>query len=117
MEDFIRREGHHLGNEKDADDMKIAINTLDRLIEDDYLDNSLKFHKEKWGNVDIKFIPNDDEGNSIAEFVYDKAKTEKDKEQARKEFKIAADHSEYMVAQDLDFLFEVLKKKIRHWWD
>ena len=119
MEEYIRKFGHHLGNEKDADDMKIAINTIDRLIEDEYLENALKWHKEKWGSVDIKFIPvtDDDSGCSTAEFVYDKANTEKDKEQARKEFKIAADHSEYMIGQDLDFLFNFLRKKIRHWWD
>lgn len=118
MEEYIRKEGHHIGNEKDADDIKIAINTIDRLIEDTYLENALKWHKEKWGNVEMMFIPIlEDKRCSRVEFVYDKAKTEEEKEQARKEFKIAAEHSEYMIRQDLRFLFGFLRKKIRHWWD
>jgi len=117
MEKYFRIDGHHLNSDKEADQMKVTVNILDRLINDDYLSNALKPHKEKWGEMEFKFNKCEDSNLSTLEFIYEKANTEKEKKQCRKEFKLAGDHSEYMLNQDLEYLLKLFRKYIRHWWD
>ena len=116
MEKYIRKHGHHIGCERDADNIKVAVSLLDRLIKDDHLDNAMKQHREKWGRMKFNFIDIDGNGSRL-ETTYGKAKTEEDRKKAEKEFRRCAKHSEYMLERDLDLLFKVMRKHIRHWWD
>jgi Holliday junction resolvase-like predicted endonuclease len=92
--------------------MKLCVMLLNRIIDDNYLFNVYKYHDEKWGDLDMIF--NDD--NSI--HIYrPKVITEEDKIQERKEDKILRKREDYLQKQDINFLFDTMKKHILTWWD
>ena len=118
MEKNFRKYGHHTMAERDADNMKIAVNLLDRIIKDEYHEMVYKHHDEKWGEMDFQFIPCEDrEGFSELHVEYANAKTDEDKKQQRKEYKQLMKRPEELKAQDKDMLFKILKKHIFTWWD
>ena len=123
MENCIRNYGHHVYAERDADQIKLAINLLNRLIEDEYHENVFKDHDEKWGDTHLNWKKADGQEFGYKEEVCtlditrDNVKTEKDKEQERKEFRRLSPKVEEQRKQDIDFLFDYMKKHIQGWWD
>jgi len=118
MEHQIRTFGHHTRNIEDADNIKICVNLLTRLIEDDYHEMAFKKHDEKWGDIELKTKPLEDNPDLYSvDFHRDGIKTEKDKEQERKEFQRACKHEANLREQDLDMLFKNMRKYIQTWWD
>ena len=57
MEIQIREYGHHVNKDRDADNIKVCVNLLDRLIADEYSEMAFKRHEEKWGEADFTFTP------------------------------------------------------------
>jgi len=118
MEDLIRNRGQHLYREKDADKIKLCINLLNRLIKDEYHEMVFKDHDKKWGESHFNFIPlNDGSECSQLEITYDNAITDKEKNQQSKEFRKLSPKVEEQKKQDIDFLFDYMKKHIQGWWD
>jgi hypothetical protein len=111
-EKYIRKHGHHVGAGKDADNIKIAINLLDRLIKDNYMDQAFVPHKKKYGESHMNF-----EGNKLIIIHDNEPKNEKEKNQERELFKRCCTREDYLRHQDLEFLFNHLKKHILSWWD
>lgn len=116
-EHLIRNHGHHLYKDKDADNIKLCVNLLDRLIEDDYHKHAFKAHDKKWGEADFQWKDTKD-----AEFVemlikHENVKTPKDKEKEKEDFKRAINHEDHLKKQDLDMLFNTMRKHIQGWWD
>ena len=111
-EQNIRYNGHHVRNIEDANKIKTCVLLLDRLIEDDYHEKVSKKYHEKWGRPELNF--NDDRSVAI---THANVKTEKDREQERKDFKRTMDKEEEMIKQDLELLFKTMRKHIRSWWD
>ena len=115
QEKFIRLHGYHANHLKDARDIKVAILLLDRIIKDEYHKNVFKHHDKKWGDIDIKFIP---EGNmNKIEVIRKNIRTKEDEEQEKKESKYLYKKVDMMKKQDIEFLFDHLKKHIEAWWD
>ena len=110
-EQFIRKYGCHVHNERDADEIKVCINLLDRIIKDEYHENVFKDHYKKWGEPKMEF-----EGN-VLNITHPKAITDKDKKQERKEFRRIMDKPEQMKKQDIDYLFKLMARNIQGWWD
>jgi hypothetical protein len=118
MEKNIRKNGIHLRAEQDADKMKLCVNLLDRLIEDDYVHNALKYHDRKWGEGEFEFTPVDGKKHLTSlDIIRHKVKTPKDKEQEQKEWRVCLDRSDNLQVQDLELLFKLMRKHIRSWWD
>ena len=87
-EQQIRIHGHHVDKDKDADNIKVCVNLLDRLINDEYHEAAFKRHEERWGEAKFRF--EDVEGmpeHQELHIDYPKVLTEKDKERERKEQK------------------------------
>lgn len=112
------RNGYHLYAEKTADQIKLCVLLLDRLIKDEYHLHAHKRHDEKWGGPELQFYDLEDQpGYSGIDISHKNVKTKKDEELERKDFKRACNHQEQLIEQDLDMLFKTMRKHIRGWWD
>lgn len=121
VEKLQRKYGNSTSSEKVADQIKLAVLLLDRLIKDEYLENVLKPHEEKWGESEMIFTPIDptegDEGMSTLDFKVEKAITEEEQAQESKERMILYKHETKLRQQDLDMVFKHIRKYIEGWWD
>jgi hypothetical protein len=106
---FRSKHAMAVDSEKLADQIKRCSLVLDRLIEDDY--TAFDKHDEKWGEISMEF-----EGNKL-NIERPNAVTEEDKVKESKEFLDCCEHEDYLINQDLEFLFDTMKKHIRSWWD
>jgi len=100
----------YVGQEKDKEKMKICIYLLNRLISENYDDNAFYFHNKKWGKLRYN------ESNFFPMLTRSKIRTKEDAEQERKEFQRLMFHEDYLINQDLDYLFKLLKRHLRKWW-
>lgn len=118
MEILHRTYGHHVDNDKTADQIKLCKLLLKRLIADDYLMNATKYHDQKWGDLEI--FTEEIEGRSNCVSVH--TKTTKDLTEKEKKIEDELRHGLYrhadkMKEQDLDMLFRIMRKHIQGWWD
>ncbi len=116
---YIRKYGHHVHAERDADNIQVCVNLLQRLMDDEYHEMVFKSHDEKWGKV--KFIwddcGEDKPGYSSLRIERPGVKTKEDEEQERKEYIRLCDHEEDLRQQDIRYLFKMMRKHIQGWWD
>lgn len=114
----MQRNGIHLHREATADKIKVCKLLLKRLIDDDYLVNTLKNHEEKWGELEMKFVhfKNNSEYGEI-EFKVENANTDEEKKEEDKARHRLYKHSDYLQKQDLDMLFKNMRCYIQGWWD
>jgi hypothetical protein len=115
----FRNANFYVGQKKDADKMKICINALDRLIEDRYDEHAFKKHDEKWGKAEFNFEPKDDKTPEYKQCIitHKNVQSEEDDKKERKDFKRAVEHEDMLRQQDLDLLFNTMRKHIRGWWE
>ena len=117
-ERLIRHHGHHLYHLKDADKIKICVNLLDRLINDEYHEMAFKNHEKKWGEMQLNFKDAADyPGMHEAVITHPNVKTDEDKKAERKEFRRCSKHEADLREKDLDLLFKMMRKHIQSWWD
>lgn len=116
MEECIR--DSYVGSDKEADNIKLCVYLLDRLMKDVYFEMAFKKHFEKWGDIELEFKPieGDDEYSEVL-FNQKNVNTKEEKEKSRIDFKRACDHENYLRDQDLDMLFTIMRKHIRGWWN
>jgi len=116
MEYLYRNHGHHLNSEKTADRIKVCKLLLDRLIKDEYYENTFKNHDKKWGKSVISYRPYSDE---LSELLISRpnAIAKKDKEKEMREFLRLCEHKRYLRKQDIDYLFKLMNKHVERWWD
>ena len=118
MEKLQREYGHCVNSNDYADQMRVCILLLERIIKGDYLSNALKPHEEKWGEsyLDFEKIP-DRPGLNAAAWTVEKAITPKQIIQENKERMRLYNHVDNLEQQDLDMLFKNMRKQIQGWWD
>jgi hypothetical protein len=121
MEKIFRQYGYHVNSERDADKMKVCINLLGRIINDDYCKYEFEKHDERYGKLKMNTLPNQYDNNGkvssyLAEFSRDKT-TEQIKEQERKAFQRIYKKQILLEKNDLDLLFHILRTQIKSWWD
>jgi len=116
MELLQRKYGHHVDADKVADRMKLCIMLLNRIIDGDYIGNAFMWHDKKWGELEIKFIKETKDYGRL-DFSVKNAVTEKEKELEEKQRSRLYKHSDEMLKQDIDLLFNTMKKHIEGWWD
>lgn len=118
MEYNIRNNSNHLHCERDADNIKLAVLAIERLLADDYHDNAFVNHEKKYGKLRTEMKPvNDGTGCSEMLFHRDKAVTASEKEYERKASHRLYKHERYMQQQDLEFATKIINKYLFHWWD
>jgi hypothetical protein len=117
MEKNIREADIHVDAASDADKILICINCLDRLIKDEYQEIAFKEHEEKWGR--LLWDSKKDEKRSVYHLnIYrEKVLTPEEKEQEIEESKRCWEFAETMKHNDLETLFEIMKKESLGWWD
>jgi len=102
-----------------ADQMQICVNLLDRLIKDEYLENCLKPHEKKWGRSKIIWtpLPDDAKMSRLMRIKTERAITPEQIKQEDKERMKLYKHSDMLLKQDLDMLFQNMRKYSEGWWD
>lgn len=117
-EKHIRSNDNHTNSQKDADKIKECVLLLERLLKDDYHENAFIAHTKKWGEAELVFsdVENNPDLQSI-DVIYKTVKTPEDKKKQYKDFKRAMTHWEYLKRQDVDRLFDIMKRNIQTWWD
>ena len=117
MEKHIREDGHHLFRERDADQIKVCVLLLKRIMDDEYMENAYKKHDEKWGDSEMTFVPTENPEFSEMKIDYENVVTDKDIKEERKDFKLAIEQEDMLKKQDTDLLFKLMARHIRSWWD
>jgi hypothetical protein len=120
QEKFIRS-GHWVGCTKEADNIQFCIKLLEtRIVPNDYYCTSgLKKLDEKWGVIEFKITPDSDANSNYSSLIVSRKgiKTIEDEKQEKVEFTKAMEHKEYLINQDIEYLFSYMTKHIRYWWD
>lgn len=116
MAEYHLRYGHHVGNEDDARDLRVAAQLCARIRDDDYSKIPLEAHDKKWGENQNVFIPTN---HNITEWrmVRLNVRNDKDREQEREEFLVISKHADIQRQNDLDYLGKMLSEKLLGWWD
>lgn len=97
---------------KCAKQIKIAKNLAKRLMDDNYLSNSLVEHEQRYPNyLEIGSSMEQIEGSKLYKLI------DKNSEDERISFRKCCKHAEYLRKQDINYLFDYLKKYIEDWWD
>lgn len=109
-------DGFFIGSEKEARRMRMCAQLLERIIEENYCVKEHEEHDRKWGELKTKNIPIEGSDLIQIDFYRDNAKTEKEKQQQEKELKRIWDKEKMMEQQDIDLLFETMRKHSRKWW-
>jgi len=123
QEQFIRKDGIHVHNERDADEIKACVILLDRLIEDDYHSNAFKGHDKCWGPAEFEWedvSPEEVEGRvgmKKLNIIHPKVKTEQDHENERDDFLKACETEDQLRKKDMRNLFLNMYRNIQGWWD
>jgi len=118
MEKLHRKYGHAVSSEDKANEMKVCIKLLERLINDEYGENVFKHHHKKWGEPHFDWEDcKDREGYSELHITHKHVNSEEDKKQERKEFSRLSKHEELLKRQDIEYLFKMMTKQIQGWWD
>ena len=111
MEEAFREDGHYVGAEKDADNMKDCCTVLDRLIADEYIEEAYKEYEKKWGRIDMKV------GSDGKLDFRSNVKTDEDKFIAHKEFLDCCKVEYQLEDNDIKELFKIIARNVRKWWD
>lgn len=117
MEKGFRDEGHHIGDIKNANEIKICILLLNRIIDDDYFEMVFKHHDKKWGKLKMSFEKTDNKYLQDLKLTHPNVKTKSDDVVEEKESKRLFNLAEYLHRQDIEYLFHIINRKIRCWWN
>ena len=119
MEQFFREDAVTANRIHDADKIKIARILTDRLMKNEYLIAAEMCPERKWGDRKMVWIKSD-EGNGLVEFIgleYEKAKTDKEIEQADRDYRKWGRRADRQREADIKYLFLWIARFIECWWD
>ena len=110
------RYGHHVYGARDANQVKVAIKVLDRIIADEYDEEEQAPVDKKWGKPKFSFKPI---GSGMSQMVTKrrKATTPQQIAQADAEYMQAIHRAEAREIRDITWVFAFIAKWHRHWWD
>ena len=117
MSKYHRDSGHLVNNEKYARQMEKTAICLKRLIDDEYLDNTFRDHEKKYGQLEMWGTPTDRDDMTECNITRTKICNTDAYEQENKEARVLYKHVEELRNQDLDYVFNMMRKYIQGWWD
>lgn len=102
-----------------GDEIKEVEDIISRLQNDAYCDDEYAKHHEYWGRTkiytdDYNKIPG---WKILKGFSTDKAKNEKREKEEQEARDLIRKKAEALAEQDWDMLFEIMRIKMRGWWD
>ncbi|NDV24333.1 hypothetical protein [Desulfovibrio sp. JC022] len=122
MQSELRRNPYHAGAERDLHLMHVCEMLLERYLANNYHENCVKHHREKWGEIRCFFEPSYDHSTGdvdpeVCRWFSDwpNATNPKLEEKASKELHRCLEHEEMLADQDIRYLFKLLSKHSRHW--
>lgn len=110
--------GHLVCSPKRAVEIKRLAYLLDRIIKDEYNDYYYAQVEKKYGDLEMKSLPTDNP--RLAELVMDRPGARRGTPEYLEEHKRAMrafKHAEYMRQQDINYVFDQMKRKLQMWWD
>ena len=91
---------------------------MDRIIADEYYITANKRHDEIWGESKLNWLELEDDSEFCQlKITRPNVKNEKDKARETKSFRRCMELQKQLEEQDMDYLFSMLKKHIKNWWD
>lgn len=117
-ERMTREFGCHINHVRDADKMKIAINLLDRIMEDDYYERAVKTLHEQYGEPEMHWSDVEEDANlTKLDITHENIKTEEDQTDYNKRFREASLRQAKQKQGDINYLFKFMAKHLQSWWD
>lgn len=119
MEKRFRECDYTMDSQKNAREIKQCIKILNRIINQDYCNIAFMFHDKKWGNLFMELHDSEIEDDESHPLVLhrEKVRNLNDQEEEKKEFRRCMDQENYLENQDIEYLFKIINKHIRKWWD
>jgi len=108
---FYRDKPTIVNSKRYGKQIKIAKVLAKRLANDNYLDNATFWHDQKFEEVDFKSLWRKEPNGMYYSYVGDQNVNRQNS------FDKCCKHSVYMRNRDLQYLFDLLNKKIEWWWD
>lgn len=114
--DFQEKYGIKVSSEDKAKEIRYAIEKLKKIQKDEYFEDALIPHTEKWGETTLDFVKRT---NNTTECVtkYEKDLTEEEKEQERKEFGDIVEKTMKDKTNDIKETFKYITEHIEDWID
>lgn len=88
----------------------------DIMIADDYHEIVVKPHDEKWDKLVMRDMPSDGLYTRVI-LSREKITNEKDREEKRKQSMKLFERVDEARQHDVDYLFKMMSKKLKGWWD
>ena len=118
-----RQHGCQERSREKAAQMLVCAKLCKKIYTDEYRQYELAQHKKYWGDLNCpicgKFVcdcfPAQDGSYWVA--LYENVKTKEDDELASKENSGIHELQEKDIDDDIEFLFYVMRTKLREWWD
>lgn len=111
MAKSIEKNKIHIGYEKNVKQMRTCIALIDRLLEDSYISEEYSAALGRWDFLGEGEEIHGKDGTVIAHAAPDM--DPEDEKICRRESK----KTEARIQQDWDYLFKMLHKNMRNWWD
>ncbi len=111
IEHGLDREDSEIAN------VRMARIAIERLRDEEYEKKVFAIHDEKWGELKMNGVWNDDHTSTRLVFSRPKTLTSKEVERERKEYRVAVKHTQYLQQQDLDCFADIFRKHVLKWWD
>jgi len=117
MEGGFKKHSHHVGGNRVMKELRTCIILLTRIIDNEYLSMVFQGHDKKWGK--LRHYSKKTVNPYLNElcFTRENVKDEKDALYETKESQRLFERAEYLHEQDIIYLFHIMRKKIRTWWD
>ena len=113
MEKFFRSDyAYSVNANKDADNIKHAINLLERIVNNDYTQEALKLFYEKYPDYKFEFKTEPCPDNPNLHRLIDD-KTEEQKEL----LSICYKNADELEKKDYNEMYKYLREHIEEWWD
>ena len=115
MERFYRYKARPIVGDNRAKRIRVCKLLLKRITDDNYLELAFRQHEIKWGELKFSYKPY--KGKLTAIDIHRTKVTPETEAQERIESKRCHELEDYLRKQDLTYLFYLINKYSRGWWD
>ena len=112
MKEHHEKERLFVGVDKVIKQLHTCEVLLDRMSKNSYADKAYQLHDKKWNSQ----FEDDKDWDKFLEKINRTHLTEEQKKQEHKDFKLIAEYEKYMYNQDINYLFNIIKKYHQKWW-
>lgn len=117
MADFFEKNGMTVSANKHAKEMRIAASLCTRIINNDYMDLPMEQIERKYGKLILDSHPTDNPRLVKLDIHRNPKKGTPEYEAERKESIKVYKHAEWQRQNDINYLFDYMKKHVQGWWD